>query len=152
MLLRPANRASTIADQLLTGECRFGYLEYGVTNPFGYRLIGGSRRLDDHLPVLPGEDHAGWASVGVGSAMFVGGLAYTLAVRCDEGGTQLCDGDEAFNDQIPGLFIMGTGISLALFAGLPMLVRSRRLSLQTSNGGEVAFHPAPTGMSISGRF
>ena len=92
---------------------------------------------------------AGWTTTAVGTAAFVGGLSYAAANACDEhSGT--CDGDDAFSRQLRGHFVMISGGVLAVGAGMPMLIRSRRLSRQNSH--EIAIAPGLTGLTISGRF
>ncbi len=94
---------------------------------------------------------AGWTTTAVGVAAFTGGLAYALASRCDEYQPG-CDGDEAFAKSLKGDFVLIAGIVTATAAGMPMLLRVRKLSRRTTDGREVAFVLGLTGIAITGSF
>ena len=97
---------------------------------------------------------AGWTTTAVGTAAFAGGLGYALAKRCDEA-SGTCDGDAAFADSLNGIFVMIAGFGVAAGAGLPMLLRARKLSQASDGRGgdvEVAIYPEVSGISIRGRF
>lgn len=96
---------------------------------------------------------AGWTTTAVGVAGFAGGLGYALASRCDES-SGTCDGNAAFADSLNGVFVMIAGFGVATAAGLPILLRARKLSRQPSVAGvrEVAIYPELTGITIKGNF
>lgn len=78
---------------------------------------------------------AGWTMTAVGTSAFIAGLAYGLSLRCDE--LQPDCGDAEFNRSINGYIVMSMGTVVALAGGMPMLLRSRKLSIQSSKGREL---------------
>lgn len=91
---------------------------------------------------------AGWTMVGTGGALFVSGLIAGIVAPCDEGSGECRDEFQSQSEQFRGFGVMFAGFALGVGAGLPLLLRSRKLGAQRS----VSIVAGPGSLMVRGRF
>ncbi|MEM7436978.1 MAG: hypothetical protein AAF436_17620 [Myxococcota bacterium] len=130
-------------------------------------VYGERSSLDSTTPVAaaaipPAPEHtasrvrrlriAGWATTAIGGTMFVAGFARLLVPPCRN--VVVCWEEDEFIPIIQGGTIMGTGFAVATFVGLPLLVRARKLSRNTTRADKrkLTFRPSVGGAVVMGTF
>ncbi|MEM8609175.1 MAG: hypothetical protein AAGF92_18885 [Myxococcota bacterium] len=91
---------------------------------------------------------AGWTLTGIGSVIFVAGLAMSLGADC--GNAPTCHEDDELAKSIMGGTLMGTGAIIAGLVGMPLLVTARVKKKRTKR--ELSFAPTLGGATLRGTF
>lgn len=93
---------------------------------------------------------AGWTTTAVGGVLAITGAGLAIANGCSES-QRNCNEEDMFN-QTNGWITMSVGAATAIGIGMPMLIRSRKLSKRSGSERVIVVTPSLAGLSVGGRF